>query len=731
MTRHLLYTLYIAVTVVMAIATVVATCKGQDYAAATIYSAGWFTILWAALAVIAVIWIIRRHMRRWSLLCMHASLLLILAGALLTHLTARKGTIHLRRGVATTEWQCDAAKGGSTPTQLPFALTLTGFNVVYDAGTQTEADYQSAITVTDHGKPEQAAISMNHVLRHRGYWFYQTAYDEDQLGSTLTINADPYGIPVTYAGYILLALSLVGMLADPRGTFRQLLRNDRLRRGLLGVALLATNLTQATAAPSLPKATAERMGRLCVLYNGRICTLQTYAIDFTRKIYGRDSYQGLTAEQVLCGWIFWGDDWSYEKFIRVKDGALSNQLKLADYMSLKGFFTYESSRYILGPYIQQYYDGNHGKLYKQAADVDERIQLIMELLHGSSLRLFPQTVGGTTRWLAPMDALPRGTAAADSLYIRNVFGVLYEYALAGRYADMDRVIDKMAKYQTLHAGTTLPTTTQRQAEALYNRVDVTKILFMACLTLGLVLMVAIVVRMVSGRKTGRLFGVAYALAIVFLLLLTARIALRWLIGGTIPLANGYETMLALAWAILLIATVSARRWHIMLPFGLILGGFFLLVSHIGEMDPNITPTMPVLRSPLLSLHVSVIVLAYALLSISFLCSVTALIVRRQALQSLMLLSQLMLYPAIATLAIGIFIGAVWANVSWGSYWSWDPKEVWALITLMVYAVPMHRGTVKAMARPVVYHIYMVGAFGVLLMTYFGVNYLMTGMHSYY
>ena len=141
--------------------------------------------------------------------------------------------------------------------------------------------------------------------------------------------------------------------------------------------------------------------------------------------------------------------------------------------------------------------------------------------------------------------------------------------------------------------------------------------------------------------------------------------------------------------------------------------------------------MPVLRSPLLSLHVSVIMLAYALLSISFLCSVTALIVRRQALQSLMLLSQLMLYPAIATLAIGIFIGAVWANVSWGSYWSWDPKEVWALITLMVYAVPMHRGTVKAMARPVVYHIYMVGAFGVLLMTYFGVNYLMTGMHSYY
>ena len=162
-----------------------------------------------------------------------------------------------------------------------------------------------------------------------------------------------------------------------------------------------------------------------------------------------------------------------------------------------------------------------------------------------------------------------------------------------------------------------------------------------------------------------------------------------------------------------------------------LGPDFGTCNSIGEMDPNITPTMPVLRSPLLSLHVSVIMLAYALLSISFLCSVTALIVRRQALQSLMLLSQLMLYPAIATLAIGIFIGAVWANVSWGSYWSWDPKEVWALITLMVYAVPMHRGTVKAMARPTVYHIYMVGAFGVLLMTYFGVNYLMTGMHSYY
>lgn len=729
--RKITITVYVALVLVMAVATMVTTMKGQAYAVATIYSSAWFCALWGLLAVGGVAWISQRRGMRPSVLLLHGALLLILAGALVTHLTAQRGSIHLRKGEPTVGWQRTLDNGQVVQEALPFSLKLEGFEVMYDVGTQTEANYRSTLWISDGQHSERASISMNHVLRHRGIWFYQSAYDDDMQGSTLSINADPYGIAITYTAYALLALALLWMLADPNGGFARLLRDDRLRRSVIVMALLVTMSAHADAAPTLPRHTASAMGRLCMLYNGRICTLQTYAKDFTRKIYGKDSYQGLSAEQVLTGWIFWGDEWSREQFIHIKEGPLMEHLRLADYVSLSAFFDNQTGRYLLGPYISQFYNGNQSKLYQQAAETDERLQLIMDLRHGRSLRLFPVGTGGRLQWVSPVEKLPKGLAQPDSMYIRGVFEVLYQYALEGNYAGIEMVASKMGLYQQKHGAASMPSVTQQEAEHLYNHLDTTRWLFMACLSLGMLMMVVIVVQMIRGGRLGRIFTACHVLGGAAWLVLTAHIALRWIISGTIPMANGYETMLLLAWIIMLITLAAACRWRIMLPQGLLLGGFLLLVSHIGEMDPNITPTMPVLRSPLLSLHVSVIMLAYALLSITFLCSATALVVRRCSAEPLMLLAHLMLYPALVALSAGIFIGAVWANVSWGSYWNWDPKEVWALITLMVYAVPLHNGLLKRMNRPTTFHIYMVAAFGVLIMTYFGVNYLMTGMHSYY
>ena len=223
----------------------------------------------------------------------------------------------------------------------------------------------------------------------------------------------------------------------------------------------------------------------------------------------------------------------------------------------------------------------------------------------------------------------------------------------------------------------------------------------------------------------------FALAVA-LLALTFGLVLRWVITSHIPMANGYETMLFLAWLVMLFALLmsvcSSHLSPLITTFGLLLSGFFLLVSHIAQMDPQITHLMPVLNSPLLTIHVSIIMMAYALLSLTFIISLTALVMQLThsptLLPHLERLSLLLLYPALACLGAGIFIGAIWANVSWGNYWSWDPKETWALITFMVYAVPAHR-TLKLN-----YHLYMALAFLTILMTYFGVNYFLGGMHSY-
>lgn len=212
---------------------------------------------------------------------------------------------------------------------------------------------------------------------------------------------------------------------------------------------------------------------------------------------------------------------------------------------------------------------------------------------------------------------------------------------------------------------------------------------------------------------------------------TLQLALRWWLGGHIPVSNGPETMLFMAWVLLLLTFFLRKSVPIITAFGPLISSFCLLVAMLGGSNSQITPLMPVLQSPLLSVHVMTVMCAYALFALQLLLGIQALFIRKSPqLEKTTALSQFLLYPAVFLLVIGIFLGAVWANVSWGNYWSWDPKETWALITLMVYAVPFHSNSIPKFRQPLVYHVYMICAFLSVVITYFGVNYLLGGMHSY-
>ena len=242
------------------------------------------------------------------------------------------------------------------------------------------------------------------------------------------------------------------------------------------------------------------------------------------------------------------------------------------------------------------------------------------------------------------------------------------------------------------------------------------------------------------KRMHRVLFTASLLLVVSFLALTFCLILRGIISGSIPMTNGYETMILMAWLVMLLSLVAARRAPIALTFGFLLSGFFLLVSHLSQMDPNVSHVMPVLASPLLTIHVSIIMTAYALLSLTFICGISAVITqvllaskpekRNQLTTNYQLLSLTFLYPTLTCLGFGIFIGAIWANISWGTYLSWDPKETWALITFMVYGVAVHDRSLSWLRRPMAYHCYIILAFLTLLMTYFGVNYFLGGMHSY-
>lgn len=746
--KTILSILYVVLILCMGVATLIENSKGTEFVKVNIYGAWWFVSIWVLAAIAATVYFVKARRHTVSSYILHASFVVILLGAFATHLTSTQGMIHVREGETTKTYYVQGKDGKAELQNLPFSVRLDKFGITYHEGTESAADYTSWFTLTHNGRHYKGKVAMNKIFRYQSFRLYQASYDEDGHGASLAVNADPYGIALTYTGYALLFLSLLWVLVDPNGAYRKLLKHPLLQKGALTVAFMFSLLPAANAAPTLPKETAERFGQLSILYNGRICPVQTFALDFTKKMYGARTYNGLTAEQVLTGWIFWGEEWSNEPFIKIKNGALRNTLQLPAYTSLNAFFNPAMGGYTLGPYVQEFYQGQQDKFHKEVADVDDRLQLLMELRHGTVLKIFPHTYKGKTTWYSPTDKLPNTIDVEHAQYMQNVFTLLYEYAMSGDTQKIEDTVGKMIKYQTDNGGQSLQSEKQVSAERIYNKIPFATILFMLNLSMGFLSFLLSIRRMIRKSDRNAITGatqtlrerIADKLTFTVMLLSFAALtyceALRWTISGTIPMANGYETMLFVAWLVMLLSLVTCRRFRIMLTCGFLMSGFFLLVSHIGQMDPQITHRMPVLNSPLLSVHVSIIMIGFALLSLTFICSLTALVVRMvrrstgEQIQALQLLSQVFLFPALAALGIGIFIGAIWANVSWGEYWGWDPKEVWALITFMVYAVAVHTTMVPAMRRPVFYHVFMVLAFLTILMTYFGVNYFLGGMHSY-
>jgi hypothetical protein len=635
----------------MAAATIVEKSQGTDYAHAHYYGAWWFILIWAVLAALGAFYIIKRKVKCASTLALHLSFIIILAGALLTHISAKRGMIHLRIGQPTDTYMAQDEEQGMKEEKLPFSLCLQKFEAKMHDGTNAVADYSSKFTVIDGDDKSEGEVSMNNIYSHRSYRLYQSSYDEDGKGSVLAINADPYGIPVTYTGYALLFISLVWMLFDPKGGYRKLLKSPLLKKGALITALIlsmgniqtlhAESATGNLQNAVLPKETAEKFGELHILYNDRICPVQTFALDFCKKIYGARSYQGLTAEQVLSGWVFYGNTWANEPFIKIKSGEMKTAMNLPDYASLNTFFNREMGGYTIGQYVQEYYNGQQDKFHQQAADIDGKIQIIMELREGISLKVLPYTFtknvkatkdhsfikAGTTTWFSPVDKLPQAVEHQHALYIRNVFSLLNGDVKAGNTSRVNEFFVKMKKYQEVSSGNSLPTATQYKAERINNAFPFATILFMANLTLGFIALFYTIYRMTKKREIKALNIALPILLGVSFLALTLGLALRWIISGNIPMSNGYESMLTVAWFVMLISILMQLRIRIVMVFGFLISGFFLLVSHINQMDPAIGQMMPVLNSPLLSIHVSIIMMSYALLSLTFICGIMGICMR--------------------------------------------------------------------------------------------------------
>lgn len=709
---------------------------------------------------------------RPAALVLHLSLALILAGALVTSFSARKGMLHVREGESVETFETNDGK----ILELPFSVELEGFEVLYHSGTDAASDYSSRLRFTRNGSVlREGEVRMNRILSCKGYRFYQTDYDSDEAGVTFTVSHDPVGIAVIYTGYALLLLGLLAFFfTDKR--FKKFFGNALRYSSVIAILLCLEATAYATgnsvgglpqtenasvkgnqvkrgsASPKvLPENIAAEFGRLYVLYHGRICPLQTLASDFSAKLYGTSGVKGLTDEQVLTGWMFYGTSW--------RNIPMHNR--------------------------------------KKAIDAMDKEATVKALYSGDLLKIYPlRDSTGRLGWYSQSDRLPEGTADEEWLFVRKSMDYIFELVVNREYSKLEESLGKLRRFQESKMGESLPPAYRIKAERAYNALPPLFPIAGTFLILGLVMLAVAMRRMVRDGNNGaissfvdkarvtseesrkgptnlvddgrtvtkrwRLSGifkiVGVAASFVFFLVLTIVLGLLWVASGHIPFSNGAETMLTIAWTAMLASVLSFRKFPIMLPFGIIVASLASLVSAMGNANPAVTQLMPVLSSPLLSIHVSLMMLSYTVLAIIMVNGICGLVASlrhtsvsepiegtvfdyrspapRQAQGAssasakMARMSEALMYPALFLLGSGIIAGSIWANVSWGCYWNWDPKETWALITFLIASLGVHRTRLPFLMSPRAYHIYTLILSASVLFTYFGVNYLLGGMHSY-
>ena len=711
--------------------------------------------------------------KKWAMIVIHVALIVILGGALTTFLFGKEGQVHIREGERANQMVMHTSKGIKTET-LPFILELTDFRLKRYPGSQSPSSYESDLRVHVDGKVREATVFMNNVLDVKGYRFFQASYDRDEQGTILFVNKDVAGRTITYTGYFLLLVGFILMFFMPNSRFRKLGRQLRETRehvktltifagfALFPIAALGQTARDSltSAGPvttgslimemvqqnSIPADHAARFGALPVQFRGRVMPMNTFSADILRKVSKSQSVGKLNSDQFLLSLLAMPQMWMQVPFIDLPDEQISIQYNLPkDHAPYALFFDHQGN-YRLLPRLQEIYHkppAERSTAEKNLIKVDERVNIVYQLLKHTMPGIFPHPGDPSHTWYASGDDLSL-FSGADSLFVSQAFdGYLSEVRKSlqrGDWSKSEEMLDAIIRYQQKNDKASLIHPQKLAAEVRYNQMDI----FNRCKTgyfiFGGILLILSFMQILRKREWihNAIFTLIVFIAALFIYH-TAGMAMRWYISGYAPWSNSYETMVYVAWTTVLAGFIFGRKSALTLALATLFGGVILFVSGLNWMDPQINTLVPVLKSPWLMFHVAVIVAAYGFFGISFLLGITNLSIMAFSnknaflpyrIKELSLINNLSLLVGLALMTIGTFLGAVWANESWGRYWGWDPKETWALITIVVYTIVTHTHLVKKWNNPWVLNLLSVLAFSSVLMTFLGVNYFMSGMHSY-
>ncbi|MCD7916233.1 MAG: cytochrome c biogenesis protein CcsA [Tannerellaceae bacterium] len=758
--------LLILYAVLLGTATFIEKYQGTVMAKTLVYYSPVFFLL-QFLMIINFIVILLRHQllkkRKWGFLVLHVAFIIILLGALVSHIFGEEGILHLREGETSNQLVVQTSKGTHIHA-LPFDVELIQFTMTRYPGSSSPSSYESDLLFHVEGETQRHLVFMNNVVDMKGYRFFQASYDRDEMGTILSVNRDVAGRNITYTGYVLLVLGFILCLIGKHSRFRQLARqlkeirhSGKMMIGFCGLLISGTMYAHPENMPMLEAIQrytvdpvhAAKFGALPVQSGrGRMMPVNTFSSEILRKLHKADKIGNMNSDQFLLSLISLSDMWMRVPFITYsgKEIELYYDLTAKECAYVEMFDS--NGNYKLHERLESAYNkmpAQRNSFDKEIIKLDEKVNILFQLFNEGMLNLFPLEGDPNDKWYAPGEDLS-GFAGQDSLFMSRIMEwyvtEIQNGMKTGDWSQADEVLGMIETYQQGKNKTLAIDLKRLEMEIRYNQLEIFWYCKIIYLILGSFLLILSFVSLFKERiwlTWGlRLLGVGVLACFCFQMV---GMGMRWYIGGYAPWSNSYETMVYVAWATVAGGILFGRRSMITFALATLFAGIILFVSGLNWMDPQINTLVPVLKSPWLMFHVAVIVAAYGFFGISFLIGITHMILMIMGkpqhtpvisfrVKELTIVNEMSLIVGLALMTIGTFLGAVWANESWGRYWGWDPKETWALVTVIVYGIVIHLRLVKKLYSAWLFNLSSVIAFASVIMTFFGVNYFLSGMHSY-
>ena len=630
---------------------------------------------------------------------------------------------------------------------LPFSLRLKDFTLIRYPGSNSPSSYESLVTLTDKelGLNEDHKIFMNNILNHRGYRFYQSSYDMDEKGTILSVNDDLPGTLITYLGYFLLALGILLSIFNKNSHFYNLMKKASAGTGMALLVLMLTGFSAGAEPHSVSPSIAKEFAKVWVQgHDGRIKPFSTLAYEVVMKVSRSESLSGQQPEQVILGMLAYPQDWQQVAMIAISDDQIGAKLGVLEGKASFNDFFDQQGNYKLANDVQIAFGKKPGdrKLFdNNVIKVDDRLNVVYQVYHGDMYKFFPSPDRHDLVWYTPIDHLP-STFGPDSTLVARVFPGFVNSLRDGNLDAASKSVGMIIGYQVHYGSALIPGETKQHLEILYNHVNIFKNLSSLYLLLGLTLFGFFFYSVLKGKKLNQK-AVKYIVIALFIGFVAqcAGLITRGYVSGHLPWSDGYESMIYIAWAVMLAGLIFARTNAMVLAVASILSGLTLFVAQMSWLNPEITNLVPVLKSYWLAIHVAVITASYGFLGVSAIIGFVNLLMGafqtkanssrvQLSIMQLTHINEASMILGLYLLTIGTFLGGVWANESWGRYWGWDAKETWALISVLFYGFISHMRLIPGLRGWFAYNLASVLGMLSVLMTYLGVNYYLSGLHSY-